>query len=316
VNYRPPIRPPFPKTTHPIPVKHPRYPKAMTIALGILATDGVVLAADTEVTYEGYAKLNANKVSWHMKRNAANECRHMIVSGAGAETSIEYMRQNLGDWFTAIEEPTVPEIGAELSRQIKQFHVDHVTPHGNGQLDVWMIVAALSGPHQGLWVTDKSICRRESAFGATGSGSPIARSLLERIWRPIPTIAAILLAGYVIWDVKRFVPGCGKDTTIVAASGPNICYIRGSEIESRMEGVYSAYTDLADEILRDVLLASWNKPKQKIPRQIHRLRSAMEMIADEIFVTSDAVSSTMQDPLNLRPTTGDPSPRPPSPERS
>jgi 20S proteasome alpha/beta subunit len=54
----------------------------MTIALGILAREGVVLAADREETVPDLAKYEANKIRgvFHWTRDVH---RHMLLAGAG-----------------------------------------------------------------------------------------------------------------------------------------------------------------------------------------------------------------------------------------
>ena len=67
---------PFPrKRPTPVypPVKHKvQYAKAMTIATGFVCTDGIVIAADTEMT--GYAKYQGRKVWWETNGGCPVRC--------------------------------------------------------------------------------------------------------------------------------------------------------------------------------------------------------------------------------------------------
>lgn len=46
------LRLPLPVPGHPKPHKHRRYARAMTIALGVLCTDGIVLGVDLQYTQD------------------------------------------------------------------------------------------------------------------------------------------------------------------------------------------------------------------------------------------------------------------------
>ena len=55
----------------------------MTIALGVLATDGVVIAADTQVSIPGYFKLGQGKISGAIKRTYRMRQRNYRVDRDG-----------------------------------------------------------------------------------------------------------------------------------------------------------------------------------------------------------------------------------------
>src|SRR5271168_1265069 len=71
---------------HPLkPVRYPWRPKevkAMTIALGILTHDSVVIAADSEVGNE-YSKMDEGKISWAQRTDNSEQNGAIVVTGAG-----------------------------------------------------------------------------------------------------------------------------------------------------------------------------------------------------------------------------------------
>ncbi|HEV3139507.1 MAG TPA: hypothetical protein VGY57_03270, partial [Vicinamibacterales bacterium] len=72
----------------------------MTIALGILADDGVVIAADTQETI-GYSKLNQGKIAAFGHRRPDGNWRHCLFSGAGPAVYIDACRDQFMKAFAS-----------------------------------------------------------------------------------------------------------------------------------------------------------------------------------------------------------------------
>lgn len=215
----------------------------MTIALGVLASDGVVLAADAQIT-TGSNKRNEGKISMNLRRpdEGPGYPVGLVITGAGASSSIEHLRQGLTKSFD--EGATlvgVPEIGAEFREQLLYFHDYHVTPHGGGELDVWMIVGAMDGSRKGLWVSDKSFVNDASPFAAVGIGGAHASSLMGRLFAPMDMIGAILLSAFVISEVKQAVEGCGNDTDIVGI-GKGKAYLVNRSDTRKLGDIFRRYS--------------------------------------------------------------------------
>src|SRR5688500_20129682 len=68
--------------------------KRMTIAVGIIASDGIVIAADTEESYGSTAKISGNKI---LLRSSADG--DMAISGSGNAYYIDAVAQELEDEF-------------------------------------------------------------------------------------------------------------------------------------------------------------------------------------------------------------------------
>jgi 20S proteasome alpha/beta subunit len=273
--------PPFPH--RPQPLKHRQHAKAMTIALGILATDGVVLAADSQMTVPGFFKLDQGKVAFTTRRtiDPPSGPSTLIVSGAGAETSLQYLGGQLLNWFGEPSPvPSPSEIDSELRKQVLEFHEHHVTPHGAGTLDVWMIVAALSGNERTLWITDKSACLRQSMFGAVGIGAMYARSLLGRMYAPMDTVRAVLLASFVISQVKQLIDGCGNGTDIVGIKSNKLYYV-DRQTTRRLEDLFQQrYSRLEAGLLYEIFGGhiGWSTHPKKVSAETRSIRREVERI--------------------------------------
>src|SRR5208283_5317188 len=85
------------------PWKFPGRSRAMTIALGVLAKDGVVLAADTELTW-GYLKTSGEKI-WTTEA----ETGALAIAGAGPGGYLEAVSQQLIDDFQSLRKPITSE---------------------------------------------------------------------------------------------------------------------------------------------------------------------------------------------------------------
>ena len=71
----------------------------MTIALGLLASDGIVIAADTQETYSGALKVNHPKISGALNGDRFNPEGVFIVTGAGSAVHLDPIGQELSDAF-------------------------------------------------------------------------------------------------------------------------------------------------------------------------------------------------------------------------
>src|SRR2546428_6976952 len=74
--------------------------KRMTIALGILAKDGVVLAADTQETYAGIFKVDQSKITAVLNGTPKAPRGAFVVSGAGTAGHLDSIQQDLCEAFS------------------------------------------------------------------------------------------------------------------------------------------------------------------------------------------------------------------------
>ena len=274
----------------PQPLKQ-QYPRAMTIAVGILARDGLVMASDTQVTSPGYMKLDQGKFAFAMKAvqdTAGSPPCNLIVSGAGAASSLGALRQEIVDSFYNASPVSRPsEIGLNAQKKLSDFHRDHITPHGRGELDVWLIIGAAHGRNIKLWSTDKTVIQAQSQFAAVGAGAMYAQSLLSRLFVPVSTRGALLLAIYVVWEVKKLIDGCGQYTDALGINThtsqvfwPNRMTVR------KLEDCFIRYSGLAEQSLHEMLGISWlghlpnvSAEEKKIKRDIKKLMDSIEKLS-------------------------------------
>jgi hypothetical protein len=203
-----------------LPVLKPRLlpVKRMTIALGILAGGGVVMAADRQETTGGTFKGSVGKVHAHWVRNQGT----LAVSGAGDGPYIDSLHAEIVKWFK--QDRTSPiteqEMEDELRRLHQAFYRDNVLPASQWpQNDVpdYDLLVAFSSPWHGnaLWTTHKLSVVKESEYAAVGIGATAAKSMLNRLGFPFMELEiAVTLAAYIVYQVKRTIDMVGLDTDI------------------------------------------------------------------------------------------------------
>ena len=99
----------------------------MTIALGILARDGIVMATDSQVTETDYLKAGQQKIGGVISSCIAKPKRWLAVAGAGSLSQFQAFEQELTKDFCLSERyPYGPESPPRL---ILKRGSSHFTQH-------------------------------------------------------------------------------------------------------------------------------------------------------------------------------------------
>jgi 20S proteasome alpha/beta subunit len=192
--------------------------EAMTIALGILAQDGVVIAADTQQSYPGYWKVDQGKIDGRSRSTigGGSHTSGLIISGAGDGGYADALSQEIRS--TILDSDKVEAAESRLRETVHQFHMNHVAPFAAEREPpaVRMVIGARGEDEFALWSTERSTVTRHLRFAAVGIGDAYARSLLRETASQTLTVdQATTLAAYVIYRTKEFIDGCGKLTDVV-----------------------------------------------------------------------------------------------------
>jgi hypothetical protein len=129
---------------HPRPLKQKPYPKAMTIALGIMASDALVIAADSELSQGEYMSVEQNKV-WSMVRDRERkeDAGVIVLTGAGEAAYLESAFQEIQGIFATQKSLTLDDFEGEVRRFTEAFYKDHVIPFtGPDRPDIWLVIGA------------------------------------------------------------------------------------------------------------------------------------------------------------------------------
>ncbi len=207
----------------------------MTIALGILADDGVVIAADTQETYAGVFKVEQGKIVFSI-----NDSEHgkflggVSVSGAGTAGHVDALSQEICLNFRT-HRTSMDGFQDDLAERVKKFNEQHVVPFATwpeyDRPSVSLLVGAVIGDDRCLWTTDKTAMRVCYPFGAVGIGAAHASLMLRRFWQGGDCDLAELVAAYVLYSVKQHVDGCGKQTQLMSVKSDRLYVWTDGQLE-------------------------------------------------------------------------------------
>ncbi len=206
----------------------------MTIAIGMLATDGAVVAADTQESTGDYMKGAKGKMACFYAHDGdwAESC---IIAGAGDSGYVQALIEELGQTYQAAD-PKMPifsmakkspaSLQSEFRGCIKQFYKEHIIPFAaypeRKRPDVEMLIACQRKTSMGIFTTEKTVVNHSSPYKAIGYGSTFAELFLGKLWSGMAVEEAEILAAYVVFLAKESVETCGKFTTIATVRGPKV----------------------------------------------------------------------------------------------
>jgi 20S proteasome alpha/beta subunit len=223
----------------------------MTIAVGMLATNGVVLAADTQLTYGSFAKSEGGKVMAVSKRGVS------AWGVTGATDRYGYLAslgQTLArDFETHIDAADKASTAIRTEELLHEFHERHVIPFPDLPA-INLLIGYQKGKELALWKSDRSTLSEYDDAAAVGIGEYVANGLLSRYWTPLLSIPqAIALATYVISVVKRSVDGCGLYTQVIAIE-ESCHYLVAQSLVNRIDDLWRSFIeDVEPAILREAL---------------------------------------------------------------
>ncbi len=214
----------------------------MTLAFGVLAQGGAVIAADRQET-SGSFKTSMGKISAHWAHNRGT----LVCSGAGDGPYIDTVTAKLVEWFkNAPSVLTESKLGSEIQQRHKDFYSEYVMPFlGHDDIPDYDLLIAFSGVEgNSLWTTHKLAVAREVEFAAVGAGATAAKAMMQRLGYPFLELEiAVPLAAYVVYQVKRTVDYVGLDTDIVEIRNGVPLIIPRHEI-TEMETHFRDYGDV------------------------------------------------------------------------
>jgi 20S proteasome alpha/beta subunit len=210
-----PLRKPYIRLT----LESPRErANSMTIAMGFRCRNGVILAADSEIS--GYlAKWQEAKVAstfWTPDAGLA-----LVYSG-----DVDYAQMLCEKLRTATlnSKPEYPVITDVIEKTVTKFFKGPVAAHPTpNELTVSLLIALrlANEPDVSLIKTSGTAVTIGHSCEFIGAGAELARYVMSNFYDPAYTTEeGALLAAYVLHEVKENIRGCGGLSTIVAVE-PN-----------------------------------------------------------------------------------------------
>lgn len=221
----------------------------MTIAIGIRGTDGMVMAADTQVSTGGDLKGSQSKLLSFAshdadKPEAGSLAGICVVSGAGDSGYVQALTEELG--FVFLDNPklmtmrigknSTASLRSEFLKCLQHFYKQHVIPFASfparDRPEVEMLLGVYRHHILAMFSTEKTTINHVSAYKAIGIGATFAELLLDRLWKSSSVNELEVLAAYVMFLVKESVEGCGKYTQIITINGSKVIQSsKGAELQ-------------------------------------------------------------------------------------
>jgi 20S proteasome alpha/beta subunit len=196
----------------------------MSIAIGFQCTDGIVLAADSEIS-NSFVKLPGDKAWIYKYPPAADRFTLQIgIVGAGDASFIQYASERINDAleekFEKQQRMTMPAVKAVIQGVINDLHYSHIFPvpaHHPEPPSVELII--------GVWLGDTRLRLTKTYltsitkvwnYEAVGVGSALANFIIKRFYSGRVTMSqAVFIASQVLMHVKANVPRCGGASKVI-----------------------------------------------------------------------------------------------------
>lgn len=197
----------------------------MTICIGMLAHDGIVIAADAQES-DQYYKRSQQKILTFLGNiplgsNPSQPSMACAFTGSGEGGYV--------DAFVAEAMLNIPTDATQkgfqdfLAEKVLRFHEQHLFPlaAASNPPEIQVLVGSYVQWSTSIYVSHGSTLRRAFPHAAIGAGAHFAMSLIDDL--QISDLRHTeILAAYVVGITKERIEGCGKYTAIVSLHNPKI----------------------------------------------------------------------------------------------
>lgn len=237
---------------------YPPNGEIMTIIVGIVCKDGLVMAADSQA--ESFRGVKVKRLDYHkITTFPQTGDLFVVVSGAGTGAFISKATDTLKEKYesTKITRPgELSDIAEEVMTLMqKRYVVEKMDKLGlsknahnhnrlrkvqvDFELNFILMVGCItkSGEQPNVYtVGTDGVSERGEKFASVGSGSAYAEYLLTKMYREdITTEQGKQLAVFIIEEVKRIDPGCGGPTQVIILNKKGIHRLNAEEVNKIAE---------------------------------------------------------------------------------
>lgn len=204
----------------------------MTIALGILCADGIVLCADSQETLT-FSKVNRPKV---FELKTSHEGVKVVLAGAGDGVFLDALKDKI-ESALALAEPEIESVRLEVESTVAGYceKIWSIYGHARDKPDAQMLVGIRAPDGLMLLHCDGPKVRRVPDYESIGFGGDFSTYHLKNLITPgMPMAEACPVAVHVLELVKDNVDYCG---------GPSRVYVltqAGAVEEKEHEYLYIA----------------------------------------------------------------------------
>ena len=162
----------------------------MTLVAGWKCRDGLVMAADTEISH-GSICFQGHKLA------QSHGDYDVIVGGAGDGAYIDMTAQKIRDAVNTLSSPTLADIKGVIESTIYQMYSDHIfkfwAVDDRDCPEMALVIGVKDSRKEfGLLATENTTVSEIGECVFSGSGSQVAQHLSERLFRARLSVAAVL----------------------------------------------------------------------------------------------------------------------------
>jgi 20S proteasome alpha/beta subunit len=226
-------------------IRRPFRSRRMTIAAGLVCSDGVVLFADTEMSLSTF-KLGGAKAFVCTKGKVK-----VGVVGAGHTDYIEHAITEI--CRTVHDCNSTVSAYRSICKVLVDVHKEHIYPDPNASKHSIQLLIGVSEPGNKalLFKTFNTVVNKVYSFEAIGTGWELASYLLDKSYRESVTVAGgVVVATKVLLETKRYVQGCGGDSHVIYMSDGIADFVAEDQIEDR-----ERYLKAFDQAIEPVMMA-------------------------------------------------------------
>ncbi|MEO8500478.1 MAG: hypothetical protein ABI565_06150 [Vicinamibacteria bacterium] len=256
------IRPIVPLKERLVPsfLKKPPRPdrKYMTLIAGVLCPDGIVLAADSEVTYGDTLKVQAGKLFC-----SDGKPYDLLIGGSGHG---DYIDQFRGDFMRAVGElanPSIDSVRGVLKSELRSMYEDTIfSMYSTNDPDrprIQLIVGFIApNKERCIWKTQELAVSEVQDFAFIGSGWTVAHHIAKKLLSDGQPVAIVHHMAYqILLEAQVHSPGVGGDIEVwsyktgLIESTP--FFASGAEEGSHRKGYLWNLEGLLTSAIRDAL---------------------------------------------------------------
>lgn len=287
----------------------------MTIALGLLCSDGVVLGADLQYSTD-FIKTAGRKI--FIVPSGPNY--KIIVAGSGNSDSVKKCVEVIGDHLLDQDSsPTLRELKEQIEAclaKVYREHLDFAPEEQRRDLDCELILGVWMESQVYLFRTNRTMLIEEREYACVGMGLYLAHyALAQLLHLALSVDLGSQIVTHVIAASKDYIEGIGKGTDIhiLRNDGFHESLIKPEKkkVEEQFEQLFKAFRGIVS------CAETWNSQDTlelwiaAIKRAVEALRNSQEEHRERIRLLVERIKEAE---ANRQFPKGDPSHPPPSPE--
>jgi 20S proteasome alpha/beta subunit len=250
---------------------------SMSLALGFFCSDGIVLAADSEMTTD--AERFEDDKAWYLRfpADAKEPTLKIGIVGAGNLQNLrsvtDYIRRSLTpDMTLDVAEHAVTSV-------LHEFYRDHVYPFGQAHerehLNVWLLVGIVATDGRKLLSTELTTVAPVDRYKAIGIGTELANFLVKRSGIETAGIQdATFLSSQILQHAKRHVRDVNGPTRIIVLNPMMVPsgFVRQDTIRG-----HEQFADALDTAIRPVMFGATarNLSDLEFTNQLEQLKGSL-----------------------------------------